>query len=229
MHQITNSLILPLDLRRYTSLGEAVRAILVNDGLPVVDQHLDEGLVTTDLDAVMQRDPAAHSAGASILFYKGFKAVQAYRMSHDLWRRGTEEAILRALYIQSRVSQIYSIDIHPGAVIGPGFVLDHGTGTVIGETALIGANCTLMHSVTLGSSSSSSGQTNKGRRHPSIAERSFIGAGAILLGNITIGPDTTIGAGSIVTKSFPLGNVTLVGNPAAPIVGVKKQQSRSKL
>ena len=197
------------------SFGAALRVILGGElALDVGGEELDEDSSMEDLEAIMQRDPAAFTYATSLLFYKGFKAVQAYRISHLLWKKGTKEAIVKSLLVQSRISQVYSIDIHPGAVIGPGFVLDHGTGTVIGETAIIGSNCTFMHGVTLGSSGS---PTSSRRRHPSICENSYVGANATLLGDITIGPGSTIGAGAVVTKSFPLGNVTLVGNPAAPL------------
>jgi len=197
------------------SFREALRVILGTElALDVETEELDEDVVEADLEAIMQRDPAAFSAAASMLFYKGFKAVQAYRISHLLWKKGTKEAIIKSLLIQSRISQVYSIDVHPGAEIGRGFVLDHGTGTVIGETAVIGPNCTLMHGVTLGSSGS---PTRSKRRHPTLLANVFVGAGATLLGDITIGPGSKIGAGAVVTKSFPLGNVTLVGNPAAPL------------
>ena len=196
------------------TLREALRVILGTElALDVETEELDEDVVEADLEAIMQRDPAAFSAVTSMMFYKGFKAVQAYRISHLLWKKGTKGAIIKSLLIQSRISQVYSIDVHPGAEIGRGFVLDHGTGTVIGETAVIGPNCTLMHAVTLGSS----GSPTRSKRHPTLLDNVFVGAGATLLGDITIGPGSKIGAGAVVTKSFPLGNVTLVGNPAAPL------------
>lgn len=175
--------------------------------------NLDQGLY--DLEACAKTDPALHGHGFScaipLLFYKGFKASQAYRLSHSLWNSNIPESKIAALAIQSRCSQVWSVDIHPAAQIGQGIVIDHGTGVVIGETAKIGAKCVIYHGVTLGGTGNQSGD-----RHPKIGDNVTIGCNAVLLGNISIGPFTRVGAGGVVTRSWP-GHLTLVGNPAAPV------------
>lgn len=153
----------------------------------------------------MTRDPASRCPVLSFLNYKGFKALQAYRIANILLHNGSREL---ALLIQSRVSELWDVDIHPGATIGGGLMIDHGTGLVIGETAVIGENCSFLHGVTLGSTGK-----DMGDRHPKIGDDVLIGCHAIVLGNITIGRSSKIGSGSVVIKSIPE-NVTVVGNPA---------------
>eukprot|EP01038_Epipyxis_sp_PR26KG_P012632 gene12632-16938_t len=158
-----------------------------------------------DLTAINERDPASGGLVSSFLFFKGYKALQAHRIAHIMWRKGRKNT---ARAIQSRCSEVFNVDIHPGAIIGPGLMIDHGLGVVIGETCRIGYNCTMLHGVTLGSTGK-----EKGDRHPKIGHDVLIGCNATILGNITIGNCCKIGSGSIVLKPLPNG-VTAVGNPA---------------
>lgn len=168
-----------------------------------------------DLGAVRERDPASNGLVNPFLFFKGYKAIQAHRIAHVLWNQGRKD-VARA--IQSRCSEIWSVDIHPAAKIGAGLMIDHGTGVVIGETAVIGNNCSFLHGVTLGSTGKAGGD-----RHPKLGNDILIGSNATILGNIVIGSNTKIGSGSIVLKSLPC-CVTAVGNPAR-IVGRSKCSS----
>jgi serine O-acetyltransferase len=158
-----------------------------------------------DLLAIRDRDPASDGLVNPFLHFKGFKAIQAHRIAHVLWRTGRKDT---ARCIQSRCSELYAIDIHPAARIGEGLMIDHGTGVVIGETAIIGRNCTFLHGVTLGSTGKDSGD-----RHPKIGHDVLIGCNATLLGNINIGHCCKIGSGSMVLKDLPPFS-TAVGNPA---------------
>lgn len=168
--------------------------------------------VKNDLKAVKERDPACISYVHCFLNFKGFLACQAHRIAHHLW---LQDRKILALLIQSRVSEVFAIDIHPGAKIGHGVMFDHGTGIVIGETAVIGNNVSILHNVTLGGTGKSSGD-----RHPKIGDGVLIGAGTCVLGNIVIGEGAKIGAGSVVLKDVPA-RTTAVGNPAK-LVGGKK-------
>ena len=172
-----------------------------------------ETLGLLDLDAVRTRDPASNGLISPLLYFKGYKALQASRISHILWRQGRKNS---ALFIQSRCSELWSIDIHPAAIIGAGLLLDHGTGVVIGETSIIGTNCSFLHGVCLTG-------TGTGNCHPKLGNDILIGCKATILGNISIGSNSKIGSGSIVTKSLPC-CVTAVGNPAR-IVGRSKDTS----
>lgn len=159
-----------------------------------------------DLAAVLDRDPAATGAIEPILYFKGFHALQAHRIAHALWR---SDRIDLAFYIADRVSEVLQVDIHPAARLGSGVFIDHATSIVIGETATIGDNVSILQGVLLGSDGSFDGT----RRHPRIGNGVMIGSGAKLLGPIEIGHCSRIGAGSVVTQSFPP-NVTVAGNPA---------------
>jgi len=163
----------------------------------------DMGLL--DLAAVLQRDPASAGLLNPFLYFKGFKSIQAHRMSHVLWREGKKSA---AYAIQSKVSELYGVDIHPAARIGAGLMIDHGTGVVIGETAVIGQKCSFLHGVTLGG-------TRKlgGNRHPKLGNDVLVGCGATLLGNVNVENNVKIGSGSVVLNPLP-NDVTAVGNPA---------------
>ncbi|GLT25827.1 hypothetical protein SLA2020_182790 [Shorea laevis] len=161
--------------------------------------------IRDDLKAVRERDPACISYVHCFLNYKGFQACQAHRVAHKLWSQGRT---VMALLIQSRVSEVFAVDIHPGAKIGRGIMIDHATGVVIGETSVVGDNVTILHNVTLGGTGKDSGD-----RHPKIGEWVFLGAGAKVLGNIKIGEGAKIGAGSVVLKEVPAKS-TAVGNPA---------------
>lgn len=162
-----------------------------------------------DLIATLERDPACDSILTAFMYFKGYKALQIYRVSHALWRAGRKEL---ASLMQSRSSEVFSVDIHPAARIGKGFMVDHATGLVIGETAVIGDNCSFLHGVTLGGTGKDSGD-----RHPKIGHNVSIGANASILGNIKIGDDCKIGAGAVVLKSVPA-HATAVGSPARIIL-----------
>ncbi|KAK6947063.1 Serine acetyltransferase, N-terminal [Dillenia turbinata] len=166
--------------------------------------------VRYDLRAVRERDPACISFVHCFLNFKGFLACQAHRISHRLWSQGRKTL---ALLIQSRVSEVFAMDIHPGAKIGRGILLDHATGVVIGETAVIGNNVSILHNVTLGGTGKECGD-----RHPKIGDGVLIGAGTCILGNISVGEGAKIGAGSVVLKDVPA-RTTAVGNPARLIGG----------
>lgn len=157
-----------------------------------------------DLQAALERDPAARSRLEVALLYPGLHAIWIHRISHWLWRHG---ARLLARWLSQLARGLTGIEIHPGAVIGQRVFIDHGMGVVIGETAEVGDDVTLYHGVTLGGTS-----LNKGKRHPTIGERVTIGAGAKVLGNITIGADSRIGANAVVVKSVPENSV-VVGVP----------------
>ncbi|CAA2995717.1 serine acetyltransferase 1, chloroplastic-like [Olea europaea subsp. europaea] len=166
--------------------------------------------VKDDLRAVKERDPACISYVHCFLNFKGFLACQAHRVAHKLWSQGRK---ILALLIQSRVSEVFAVDIHPGAKIGKGILLDHATGVVIGETAVIGNNVSILHNVTLGGTGKVSGD-----RHPKIGDGVLIGAGTCVLGNVRIEDGAKIGAGSVVLKQVPA-RTTAVGNPAKLIGG----------
>ncbi|KAA8523563.1 hypothetical protein F0562_009986 [Nyssa sinensis] len=161
--------------------------------------------VKDDLKAVKERDPACISYVHCFLNFKGFLACQSHRVAHKLWSQGRK---VLALLIQNRVSEVFAVDIHPGAKIGRGILLDHATGVVIGETAVIGDNVSILHNVTLGGTGKASGD-----RHPKIGDGVLIGAGTCVLGNVRIGDGAKIGAGSVVLKEVPP-RTTAVGNPA---------------
>ena len=170
------------------SLGEAARA---------------------DIVAVYERDPACHRLIQPLLFFKGFQAVQANRVANWLWRNNRPAM---AYIVQMRASEVYGVDIHPGATIGKGIMIDHAHSIVIGETAVVGDNVSMLHSVTLGGTGKADGD-----RHPKIENGVLIGAGAKVLGNITIGYCSRIAAGSVVLQDIPPCK-TVAGVPAK-IVG----------
>ncbi|HXV01627.1 MAG TPA: serine O-acetyltransferase [Caulobacteraceae bacterium] len=158
-----------------------------------------------DLRAVFERDPACKGYVQPFLYFKGFQALQTYRIAHRLWLSG-REAI--AHYLQSRMSELFQVDIHPGAVIGAGAFFDHGTGIVIGETAVVGDDVSMLQGVTLGGTGA-----ERGDRHPKIGNGVLLGAGAKVLGNITIGDYAKIASGSVVLKPVPA-HCTAAGVPA---------------
>jgi serine O-acetyltransferase len=170
-----------------------------------------EDAALADLTAVRDRDPACPDLLTPFLFFKGYQAIQAYRFGHWLWQRGRQHL---ALHLQSRSAEIFAVDIHPAARLGRGILLDHGTGIVVGETSVIDDDVSILQSVTLGGTGKQCGD-----RHPKIRRGVLIGAGAKILGNITVGEGAKVGAGSIVLESVhPY--TTVVGNPARP-VGVR--------
>ena len=158
-----------------------------------------------DLAAVYDRDPACSRYIEPLLYFKGFHALVTHRFAHELWKEGRRDF---ALYLQSQSSRIFAVDIHPAARIGIGIMMDHATGIVIGETAAVGDNTSLLHNVTLGGSGKESGD-----RHPKIGASVMIGAGAKVLGNISVGNCPRIAAGSVVLKDVPP-NTTVAGVPA---------------
>lgn len=162
-----------------------------------------------DLVAVEERDPACHQLLQPLLFFKGFQAIQAYRLGHWLWSQGRKDL---AYFIQMRVSEEFGVDIHPAARIGRGIMIDHAHSIVIGETAVVGDNVSMLHSVTLGGT----GKEDEDR-HPKIGDGVLIGAGAKVLGNIEVGQCSRIAAGSVVLTSVPACK-TVAGVPAK-IVG----------
>jgi len=158
-----------------------------------------------DLVATRERDPAAVHYFEIMLFMKGYQALQAYRLSHWLWKNGRNTM---AYFIQNRMSEVFAVDIHPAAVIGKGILLDHATSLVIGETAVVDDNVSILHEVTLGGTGKVSGD-----RHPKIRKSVMIGAGAKILGNVVIGEGAKVGAGSVVLDDVPP-HYTVVGVPA---------------
>ena len=163
-----------------------------------------------DLMATVDRDPATHRLIEPVLYYKGFHAIQAYRLAHWLWNKGRRDF---ALYLQSRSSAVFQCDIHPAERIGRGIFLDHATGLVVGETAVIEDDVSMLHGVTVGGTGKEGGD-----RHPKIRYGVMIGAGAKILGNIEVGHCARIAAGSVVIRSVP-NNVTVAGVPAK-VIGV---------
>ncbi|KAI3521423.1 hypothetical protein L1887_10889 [Cichorium endivia] len=166
-----------------------------------------------DLRAARQRDPACISFAHCLLNYKGFLAIQAHRVAHRLWALNRKPI---ALALHSRIADVFAVDIHPAARVGKGILLDHATGVVIGETAVVGNNVSILHHVTLGGTGKVGGD-----RHPKIGDGVLIGAGATVLGNVKIGEGAKIGAGSLVMIDVPP-RTTAVGNPARLVGGQEK-------
>lgn len=162
-----------------------------------------------DIQAVRSRDPAVDKYSTPLLYLKGFHALQAHRIAHWLWR---QERRALAIFLQNQISVSFQVDIHPAATIGQGIMLDHATGIVVGETAVIENDVSILQSVTLGGTGKTCGD-----RHPKIREGVMIGAGAKILGNIEVGQGAKIGAGSVVLQSVPP-HTTVAGVPAR-IVG----------
>ena len=172
----------------------------------------DAGLADTmrrDMVAVLDRDPACERLIEPILYFKGFQAIMAHRVAHSLWSRGRRDF---GLMLQSRASAEFQVDIHPAVPIGRGLFIDHATGVVIGQTAQIGDDVSLLQGVTLGGTGKQGGD-----RHPKIASGVLVGAGAKILGNFEIGQCSRVAAGSVVLSPVPE-KVTVAGVPAR-IVG----------
>ena len=158
-----------------------------------------------DLLAVEERDPAIRSLLQPFLYFKGYQSLQAWRVAHWLWEEGRDTL---AFHFQSRISELFQLDIHPAAKIGSGVFIDHGTGIVIGETAVVGDEVSMLHAVTLGGTGA-----ERGDRHPKIGRGVLLGAGAKVLGNIEIGDYAKVASGSVVLKPVPSG-CTVAGVPA---------------
>lgn len=173
------------------------------DGDPSISLSVRE-----DLSAVLSRDPATRGYSTPLLYFKGFQALQAYRVAHYFWTNGRQPL---AQFLQSRTSEVFAVDIHPGARIGKGIMFDHATSIVIGETAVVEDDFSMLHEVTLGGTGKVGGD-----RHPKIGRGVMIGAGAKVLGNIRVGEGAKVGAGSVVLSDVaPF--TTVAGIPARPV------------
>jgi serine O-acetyltransferase len=162
-----------------------------------------EAAALADLAAICMRDPAADGCLTPFLYYKGFHALQWHRVGHYLWRHRRRDL---ARFLQSRVSEIFAVDIHPAVPVGRGVFIDHGTGLVVGETAVIGDDVSILHDVTLGGTGK-----ERGDRHPKVRDGVLLSAGAKVLGNVEIGRRAKVGAGSVVLHDVP---------PCATVAGV---------
>jgi len=186
----------------------------------VIDQALksDPGIgvsIRRDIEAAFERDAACKHYLMPLIYFKGFQALQLYRVSHWLWKN---QRFSLALFMQNNISQYFAVDIHPAARLGSGIMIDHATGLVIGETAVVGDDVSILHSVTLGGSG-----CQKGDRHPKIGNGVLLAAGAKVLGNISVGEGVKVGAGSLVLESVPA-HVTVAGVPAK-IVGAPAEEN----
>ena len=207
----------------HESLQSALSFILANklsdDVMPVatVRELFDDAFSASpkniehaayDIKAVFERDAAICSYLPIILYLKGFQSIQVHRLAHFLWQNDRKEL---ALFIQSRNSEVFSVDIHPACVMGRGIMFDHATGIVIGETSVIEDNVSILQQVTLGGTGN-----EQGNRHPKIRSGVLISAGAKVLGNIEIGEGAKIGAGSVVLSDVAA-HITVVGVPARAV------------
>ena len=172
----------------------------------VLQQSLEFGeIFRADLHAVRDRDPACTRYIEPLLYFKGFHALVTHRFAHELWKQGRRDF---ALYLQSQSSRIFGVDINPATRMGRGIMLDHGTGIVIGETAVVGDFCSILQNVTLGGNGKETGD-----RHPKIGKNVLLAAGAKVLGNIRVGDCAKVAAGSVVLQDVPA-NKTVAGVPA---------------
>jgi serine O-acetyltransferase len=198
-----------------STLGEIVLNEILREGLnssPSIGNAIRD-----DLQAIRERDPACDRYSLPLLYFKGFHAIQSYRVAHYLWRLGRREL---ALYLQNRCSEVFAVDIHPAARIGSGILIDHATSLVIGETAVVGDNVSMLHEVTLGGTGKDCGD-----RHPKVGHGVLIGAGAKILGNVRIGDCAKIAAGSVVLGDVPP-HCTVAGVPAKPVGTCGDEPSR---
>ncbi|NCG09463.1 MAG: serine O-acetyltransferase [Verrucomicrobia bacterium] len=164
--------------------------------------------VILDIQAVCDRDPACDDALTPLLYFKGFQSLVCYRVAHFLWNQDRKEF---ALYLQSLISETFSVDIHPAAKLAGGILLDHATGFVAGETAVIEQDVSILHEVTLGGTGK-----DRGDRHPKVRSGVLLGAGAKILGNVEIGTGAKVGAGSVVLNDVPA-HTSVAGVPAKVI------------
>jgi serine O-acetyltransferase len=195
--------------------GPSLAEMLVRE---VIDEALSSSpeiaeSVRADLRAVKERDPATDTFSQPFLYFKGFQALQAYRIGHWLWQQKRKSL---ALFLQNRISQVFAVDIHPAARIGQGILIDHGTAVVIGETAVVENDVSMLHEVTLGGTGKETGD-----RHPKVREGVLIGTGAKILGNVEIGKGAKVGAGSVVLSNVPP-HCTVAGVPAR-VVGCPQE------
>lgn len=191
-----------------TQLMDVFDNVFMNDG--DIQQS-----IRLDVQAVKERDPSCRSYSWALLYLKGYHALQSYRAAHALWNRGQH---VLALALQSRISEVFAVDIHPAARIGKGILLDHGTGVVIGETAVVGDRVSMLQGVTLGGTGKEIGD-----RHPKIGEGVLIGAGATILGNLTVGKGAMVAAGSLVLKDIP--PHSMVAGTPANVIGFLEEQN----
>lgn len=190
--------------------NETVSAYLINDVFcqaVASDQAIGAGF-RADIIAVLERDPACERLIEPLLYFKGYHAIQTHRLAHWLWTKGRTDF---ALYLQSRSSEVFQTDIHPAAAIGKGIFLDHATGLVVGATSIIEDDVSILQNVTLGGTGSEIGD-----RHPKIRHGVMIGAGSKILGNIEVGANSRIAAGSLVLQPVPP-NTTMAGVPARAV------------
>ncbi len=171
-----------------------------------------------DMQATLERDPACRGMLQPFLFFKGFLALQTHRIANRLWKQGRETL---AFHFQSRASELFGVDIHPAATVGRGVMLDHATNITIGETAMVGDNCSLLHGVTLGGTGKEVGD-----RHPKIGNGVLLSVGAKVLGNIQIGDEAKVAAGSVVLKDVAA-QCTVAGVPAKPVGGPCSEPARN--
>jgi len=168
-----------------------------------------------DIQAVYDRDPACREYSTPLLYLKGFQALQAYRVAHYYWTRGRQQL---ALFLQSQISEVFGVDIHPAARLGKGILIDHATSVVIGETAVVDDNVSMLHEVTLGGTGKETGD-----RHPKVRRGVLITAGAKILGNVVIGEGAKVGGGAVVLDDVPA-HTTVVGIPARPYGYTRTEQ-----
>jgi serine O-acetyltransferase len=190
--------------------NEIVPACLIQDvfGQAIADEAAIGAGFRADIVAVLERDPACERLIEPLLYFKGFHALQTQRLAHWLWTKGRTDF---ALYLQSRSSDVFQTDIHPAAELGKGIFLDHATGLVVGATSVIDDDVSILQNVTLGGTGSEIGD-----RHPKVRHGVMIGAGAKILGNIEIGANSRIAAGSLVLHPVPP-NTTMAGVPARTV------------
>ena len=203
-HNFESSLSFILSSKMADEVMPAIAIREVFDEAYLLEPSISESAMA-DINAIRARDAAVDDFLVPLLHFKGFHAVQVHRMAHYLWLHGRHQL---ALFLQSRNSATFGVDIHPAAKIGRGVMFDHATGIVVGETAVIEDNVSILQSVTLGGTGNESGD-----RHPKIRQGVLVGAGAKILGNIEIGEGSKVGAGSVVLDNVPP-HVTVVGVPA---------------
>ncbi len=192
-------------LQSSTLSGMQLREVM--DAAMAADMNIADA-IKADIKAVRDRDPAVNCCLVPLLYLKGVHALASYRIAHWLWKNNRT---MLALHLQNRMSEVFGADIHPAANIGQGILMDHATSVVIGETAVIEDDVSMLHEVTLGGTGKESGD-----RHPKVRREVLIGAGAKILGNVEIGKGARVGAGSVVLKDVPP-HCTVAGVPAVVV------------